>query len=690
MTNPLLTMYSLPPFSSIRPEHVLPAIQDTLKHCYNKIEHIVEQLGPVTWDNLCQPLAEVNDHLSRIWAPIEHLNAVQNSLELRKVYEQSLLILSEYSTWVGQHKGLYQAYQNLHSGQHYMQLSVAQKKAVDNTLRDFELSGITLPVEKQQRYGKIVAQLSKLSSTYNNNILDATKGWNKLITDEQLLIGMPENNKNLARIRAKTYNMEGWLLTLDIPSYLAVLTYCDNITLRKELYYAYNTRASDQGPHAGQWDNGPIINEMLILRYELAQLLGFDSYADKSLVKKMANSPDQVISFLMDLLKRAYPKGKNEIEQLHAFAKQHFHCKVLEPWDLVYYSEKQKQHLFCINDETVKLFFPENQVISGLFKIINCIYGITAKERAVEVWHPDVRFFDLFDESGELRGSFYLDLYARDNKRSGAWMDSCIGTMRKADGTLQTAVAYLTCNCNHPIDGKATLLTHNEVIILFHEFGHGLHHILTRIDTPGVSGMDGIPWDAVELPSQFMENYCWQSDALTFISGHYQTKEPLPKQILSNLLKSRNFQAALFILRQIELSLFDLYIYYQYRPTQGPRVLETLIKVKKQVSVLSNMEWERLPHTFSHIFSGGYEAGYYSYLWADLLAEDAWSRFEEEGIFNRATGESFLNNILSRGGSEDPMELFIRFRGRKPHIKAMLRHYGIQENENHTRSISLI
>ncbi|HAI06554.1 MAG TPA: oligopeptidase A, partial [Pantoea sp.] len=436
---------------------------------------------------------------------------------------------------------------------------------------------------------------------------------------------------------------------------------------------------SDQGPNAGKWDNGPIMAEELALRHELAQLLGFDSYADKSLATKMAQSPSQVIDFLNDLAERARPQGEKELEQLRAFAQKEHGVTELNPWDLTYYGEKQKQHLYTISDEQLRPYFPESRAVAGLFEVVKRIYGITAKQRTdVEVYHPDVKFFDLFDETGELRGSFYLDLYAREHKRGGAWMDDCVGQMRKADGSLQKPVAYLTCNFNRPVQGKPALFTHDEVITLFHEFGHGLHHMLTRIEVPGVSGISGVPWDAVELPSQFMENWCWEPDALAFISGHYETGEPLPKALLDKMLAAKNYQAALFILRQLEFGLFDFRLHTEFDPAKGARILETLREVKSRVAVVPSPEWGRFPHAFSHIFAGGYAAGYYSYLWADVLAADAYSRFEEEGIFNRETGQSFLDNILTRGGSEEPMELFKRFRGREPQLDAMLEHYGIQ------------
>ncbi len=679
MTNPLLTFQGLPPFSAIRPEDIVPAVSAALDDCRAVVEKVVAQPGPFTWDNLCQPLAEVDDRLSRIWSPVSHLNSVKNSPELREAYEQSLPLLSEFGTWVGQHAGLYNAYRNLKQGDAFNQLTKAQQKAVDNSLRDFELSGIGLDAEKQKRYGEIVARLSELGSTYSNNVLDATMGWSKLITDVNELAGLPESALAAAQEMAQAKEQQGWLLTLDMPSYLPVMTYADNRELRHEMYQAFVTRASDQGPNAGKWDNSDIMAEMLALRYELARLLGFDSYADKSLATKMAESPQQVLDFLNDLAKRARGQGEAELAELRAFAEKHYGVKELDAWDVTYYSEKQKQHLYSISDEQLRPYFPEQRVVEGLFEVVKRVFGITAKERTgVDTWHPEVRFFDLFDASGELRGSFYLDLYARENKRGGAWMDDCVASLRYADGHLQKPVAYLTCNFNRPIGDKPALFTHDEVTTLFHEFGHGIHHMLTKIDAAGVSGINGVPWDAVELPSQFMENWCWQPEALSFISGHYQTGEPLPQEMLDKLLAAKNYQAALFILRQLEFGLFDFRLHYEYDPAQGAKILQTLLEVKKLVAVMPSPSWGRFPHAFSHIFAGGYAAGYYSYLWAEVLSADAFSRFEEEGIFNPVTGRSFLDCILSQGGSDEPMTLFKNFRGRAPQLDAMLRHYGIK------------
>lgn len=674
MTNPLLKTTPLPLFSQIKPEHVLPAIQEALKNCRHTIETVLTKNSQYTWDNLIQSIDEMDEKFSRAWSPVSHLNSVKNSPELREAYEACLPLLSEYSTWVGQHKPLYQAYKQIKESEEYTKLTKAQKKVIDNALRDFELSGIGLPEDKQKRYGEIVAKLSELSSKYSNNVLDATMGWTKLITNLDDLSGMPESALAAAKEQAKAKGQEGWLLTLDIPSYLPIMTYCDNRDLRFELYQAYNTRASDQGPNAGKWDNTEIIKQILSLRDELAHLLGFETYADKSLATKMAESTQQVIEFLTDLASKAKPQGEKELAELKRYAYEFFGASDIKPWDIAYYSEKQKQYLYTINDEELRPYFPEQTVINGLFEVVHRVFGITAKQRqGVEVWDPEVKFYDLYNSDGELKGSFYLDLYAREHKRGGAWMDDCIGRMRFADGHVQKPVAYLTCNFNRPIGDKPALFTHNEVTTLFHEFGHGLHHMLTEIDVSSVAGINGVPWDAVELPSQFLENWCWEPEALAFISGHYETGEPLPAEMLEKMLDAKNYQAALFILRQLEFGLFDFKLHSQ----KDPDILETLKQVRELVAVVPTVEWGRFPHAFSHIFAGGYAAGYYSYLWAEVLSADAFSRFEEEGIFNTKTGNAFLDNILSQGGSDEPMTLFKNFRGREPQLEALLRHYGI-------------
>lgn len=680
MTNPLLIQSALPLFSQIKPEHVVPAVKQAIEHCRELIEQVVNQ-EHYTWDNLIQPIDEADDKFSRVWSPVSHLNSVKNSPELREAYEACLPLLSEYSTWVGQHKGLYNAYKSLKASEQFNQLTKAQKKTITNALRDFELSGIGLPEAQQKRYGEIVAKLSELSSNYSNNVLDATMGWTKLITNIEELAGLPESALAAAKAQATAKGLEGWLVTLDMPSYIPVMMYCDNRDLRYEMYHAYTTRASDQGPNAHKWDNTENIKQILALRHELAQLLGFDSYAHISLATKMADRPEQVLAFLNDLAEKAKPQGEEELIQLKRYAYEYFGASDIKPWDISYYSEKQKQFLYTINDEELRPYFPEEKVISGLFEVVNRIFGITFKERKdVEVWSPEVRFFDLFDKQGQYKASFYLDLYAREHKRGGAWMDDCIGQMRFADGHLQKPVAYLTCNFNRPVDDKPALFTHNEVTTLFHEFGHGLHHMLTEIETSSVAGINGVAWDAVELPSQFLENWCWQPEALAFISGHYQTGEPLPKEMLTKMLDAKNYQAALFILRQLEFGLFDFRLHFEYSPEQGALILETLKQVRELVAVTPTVEWGRFPHAFSHVFAGGYAAGYYSYLWAEVLSADAFSRFEEEGIFNVKTGNEFLDHILSQGGSDEPMTLFKNFRGREPKLEALLHHYGIKSS----------
>lgn len=675
MTNPLLNNTGLPKFSQIQPEHVVPAIEQLIAQCRETIEQVAKIENP-TWETFYLPQAMAGDKLSRAWSPVGHLNAVKNSPELREAYQACLPLLSEYSTWAGQHQGLYQGYLKLKNSPEFATYSVAQKKAIENSLRDFELSGISLPVEKQQRYGEISARLSELSAQFSNNVLDATMGWDIVIENEADLNGLPESALEGAKLSAQSKEKSGYRFTLEFPSYLPVMTYCENRELRQKMYEAYNTRASDQGPNAGKWDNSAIMAETLKLRLELAQLLGFKTYADLSLATKMAENPLQVVEFLEGLANRSKAQGTKELAELKAFAEQQFGVTDLQPWDIAFYSEKQKQALYAINDEELRPYFPEERVLSGLFELVKRIFGMRVEEqKEFERYHENVRFFHIFDETDRLRGSFYLDLYARENKRGGAWMDDCINQKRLADGSLQKPVAYLVCNFNKPIGNKPALFTHDEVTTLFHEFGHGIHHMLTEIDVGDVSGINGVPWDAVELPSQFLENWCWEEEALAFISGHFESGEPLPKAKLTQLLKAKNFQAAMFVLRQLEFGLFDFRLHMS-----EPRdhiVLDTLKAVKAQVAVVELPTFVRTPHSFSHIFAGGYAAGYYSYLWAEVLSADAFSRFEEEGIFNRAVGQSFLDNILTRGGSEEPMALFERFRGRKPTLDALLRHKGI-------------
>ena len=677
MSNPLLTPTDLPAFSKIEPQYIESAIKQLIQENRETVERVVNQ-PHFTWENFILPLTEAGDRLNKVWSPISHLNSVKNSPELREAYQACLPLLAEYSTWVGQHQGLYEAYLQLKNSPEFADYTQAQKKAIENSLRDFKLSGISLPVEKQKRYGEIAARLSELNSQFSNNVLDATMGWEKIVEDVSQLKGLPESALEAAKQSAESKGVSGYRFTLEYPSYIPVMTYCENRELREEMYRAFATRASDQGPNAGKWDNSAIMQEILSLRVELAKLLDFNTYTELSLATKMAENPQQVLDFLENLATRSKAQGERELQALKDFCKTHYNLTALELWDLSFYSEKQKQHLYAINDEELRPYFPEDRVLSGLFELIKRIFNIRAVERhGVETWHKDVRFFDLLDEKNEVRGSFYLDLYAREHKRGGAWMDDCIGRRKKIDGSLQKPVAYLTCNFNRPLGDQPALFTHDEVTTLFHEFGHGLHHMLTQIDVADVAGINGVPWDAVELPSQFMENWCWEEEALQFISGHYQTGEPLPKEKLSQLLKAKNFQAVMFVLRQLEFALFDFRLHHKFDPSKQNQVLEMLHEVKSQVAVIPGAEWGRMPHSFSHIFAGGYAAGYYSYLWAEVLSADAYSRFEEEGIFNAQTGQSFLDEILTKGGSEEPMTLFKNFRGREPQLDALLRHKGI-------------
>tara|TARA_R110002167_G_scaffold3583_3_gene17338 strand:- start:2440 stop:4482 length:2043 start_codon:yes stop_codon:yes gene_type:complete len=678
MTNPLLQNTSLPQFSKIKPKHIKPAVEEAIANCKNTIADVLANNTPFTWANLVAPIDEVDDVLGKLWSPISHMNSVVNSDELRDAYESCLPLLSEYGTFVGQHAGLFAAYQQLSASDEFSQLNTAQQKVITNALRDFKLSGIALNSQDQKRYGEISARLSELSSTFGNNILDATHAFNVNITDEKELSGLPASAKEAAKALAEAQEKSGWLFTLDIPSYLPVMTYCDNQALREKMYRAYVTRASEIGPNAGEYDNSPIMSELLALRHELANLLGFDSFAEKSLATKMANNSNEVIGFLEDLAVKSKAQGEQDLVEVTAFAKQNFAQSDLQAWDLPYYSEKLKQERYAISDEELRPYFPESKVVAGLFEVVHRLFGLTISERKdVDTWHKDVKFFDVLDKNQQLRGSFYFDLYARAHKRGGAWMDDCVGRRELANGDIQYPVAYLTCNFNGPVGDKPALFTHDEVVTLFHEFGHGIHHMLTQINAAGVSGINGVPWDAVELPSQFLENWCWQPEALAFISGHYQTDESLPQDMLDKMLAAKNFQSAMQMIRQLEFSLFDFKMHAQYSPEKGDEIQQVLNQVRDDYAVFKAPEFNRFQHSFGHIFGGGYAAGYYSYKWAEVLSADAFSRFEEEGIFNQTVGHDFLSNVLEMGGSKEPSELFKAFRGREPNIDALLRHSGI-------------
>ena len=679
MQNPLLTEFDLPPFSKIKPEHVKPAVEKLVEECKQAIDKAVSEDVP-SWDNLVLAIDKVDDALSKAWSPVSHMNSVVSSDDLREAYESCLPLLTEYGTWVGQHKGLNEAYKKLANSAEFAQLSKAQKKVIENTLRDFKLSGVDLEAEKQKRYGEIQTRKSEISSTFSNNVLDATNAWQKVITDKAELAGLPDSAVAAAKQMAEMKELDGWLFTLDFPSYLPVMTYSDNQDLRQEMYTAFTTRASDQGPSAGEYDNSEIMNELLALRHEVANLLGFEHYAASSLATKMAENTEQVIGFLEQLADKSHPQAQQEVAELKQFVEKEFAVTELNPWDYAYYSEKLKQAKYSISDEELRPYFPEDRVLSGLFTTVNRLFGIQVQEREkgqVDVWHQDVRFFDIHDKDNNYRGSFYLDLYAREKKRGGAWMDDCRGKIRWSADQLQTPIAYLTCNFNQPVGDQPALFTHDEVITLFHEFGHGIHHMLTQVEEAAVSGINGVAWDAVELPSQFLENWCWEEEALAFISGHFETGEPLPKDMLDKMLAAKNFQSAMMMVRQLEFSLFDFRIHAEYNPEKGAQIQQTLDQVRDKVAVIKPPKTNRFQHSFGHIFAGGYAAGYYSYKWAEVLSADAFSKFEQDGIFNEETGKAFLNCILEQGGSAEPMELFKNFMGREPEIDALLRHSGI-------------
>ncbi|MGZ5075991.1 MAG: oligopeptidase A [Methylobacter sp.] len=677
MNNPLLANAALPMFSKIKPEHVVPAIDQLLAEARSSVEQHLQATQHYTWENLIEPLENVDDKLNKTWSPVSHMNSVVNSDELRDAYNACLPKLSAYSTEMGQNETLFKAYRFIAESDEFATLDTAQQKIIRNALRDFKLSGIDLDDEKKQRYKEISQELSALASNYEENVLDATNAWTKLIRDEQDLAGLPESAMAQAKQTAESHNEDGWMITLQFPSYISVMTYADNRELRREHYEAFATRASDQGPHAGQWDNSENMEKILALRHEKARLLGFDNYAELSLATKMAEKPDDVILFLEDLADRSWRHARKDLADLREFAKKHYGINDLQSWDMAYYSEKMRQHFYQLSQEEVKTYFPITRVLPGLFAIVEKLYGLQITEiNDFDSWHPDVRFFQIHDQSGQLRGRFYLDLYARAKKRGGAWMDDCV-SRKRFDNTVQTPVAYLTCNFTPPTGNTPALLTHDEVTTLFHEFGHGLHHMLTQVDHLGVSGINGVEWDAVELPSQFMENWCWEKEAVALMSGHYQTGEPLPDALFDKMIAAKNFQAGMIMVRQLEFSLFDFRMHRDYDPQKGGRIYEILEQVREQVAVVRPPKFNRFAHSFGHIFAGGYAAGYYSYKWAEVLSSDAYSLFEEKGIFDPETGTAFLGNILEKGGSEDAMDLFVKFRGRKPTIDALLRHNGI-------------
>ncbi|WP_127469833.1 M3 family metallopeptidase [Thiomicrorhabdus aquaedulcis] len=676
-SNPLLNVAGLPVFKAFHVEHIEPAVQQLLTDNRAQIAHIVALSDAPTWQNFIEPLEVLDNHFERVWGPVGHLDAVNNSDDWHKAYTTCLELVTAYHSEVGQNAGLYAKFKALADSAEFTHYSLAQKKVIQNALRNFKLSGIALQPAQQLEYQRIKQQLSQLSSAFGNHVLKSTQAWSKSILDPVELAGLPSSALGLLAQLAQQKGQEGWCVTLDFPSYLAVMTHADNRALRAQVYQAFVTRASECAENT-EFDNTAHIAQIRALRHELALLLDFANYAEYSLATKMAGNTQTVLGFLRDLAKRSKPQAQAELANLQTFAKTHLGLDTLQPWDVTYASEKLKTQTLSLSQEVLRPYFPVEAVLKGLFSITQTLFDvrIVAKTGA-STWHEDVQFFELFNANNQLIGQFYLDLYARQNKRGGAWMDSAITRWRHPNGQLQSPVAYLVCNFTPPIGSDQACLTHDEVTTLFHEFGHGIHHLFTEMEHLDISGINGVPWDAVELPSQFMENFCWEREGLDLISSHVETQQPLPEELFLALKQSRGFQSAMAMLRQVEFSLVDFELHAFYDPN-AVESLESLIgRIRAEVAVLQPPAFSRTLHSFSHIFAGGYAAGYFSYKWAEVLSADAFGLFEETGVLNPDTGARFKNSILAAGGSVDPMVLFKAFRGREPHIDALLRHSGI-------------
>jgi len=677
--NPLLDFSGLPRFAEFNFGSVAPAVEQLLAENRALVARLVAETDAPTWDNFVQLLEDANERLSRAWGQVGHLNGVMNSPELREVYNANLPHIVQYYTELGQHQGLYEKYRLLKAAPSFSRLSRAQQKIIDNELRDFRLGGAELPTEQKQRFMEISEELAAISSKFSDNLLDATNAFAHTVQSRDELAGLPDDVIETAQKAAADEGKPGYKLTQHAPCYLPVMQYAENRSLRELMYRAYVTRASEFGK--AEWDNTAAIKKILILRREIALLLGFSNYAELSLEPKMAESPREVLDFLGNLANKAKPFAERDLAELRVFAKESMAMNELEAWDIGFASEKLRVARYAFSDQEVKQYFPETIVLPGMFKVVETLYDVSIKPAAAPIWHPDVRFFNIEDRSGALVGQFYLDLYARPSKRGGAWMDDAITRRRLSSaagaGGIQAPVAYLTCNFSAPVGGRPALFTHDEVITLFHEFGHGLHHLLTRVDELGVSGINGVEWDAVELPSQFMENFCWEWDVLKHMTAHVETAEPLPRSLFDKMLAAKNFQGGLTTVRQIEFSLFDMRAHFELDPAGDKTVLQLLDEIRAQIAVIVPPAYNRFPNNFSHIFSGGYAAGYYSYKWAEVLSADAYSLFEEMGVLNPAAGGRFRDEILGVGGSRPALESFVAFRGRPPQIDALLRHNGM-------------
>ena len=670
MNNPLLTPFTLPPFSAIRPDHVEPAIRERLTQNRAELARLLENDNP-TWDTVVTPLETMQHRLALTWSPVSHLNGVMNNDELRAAYNACLPLLTAWHTDLGQNERLYAAYEAILKKEGAT-LSAAQRKLLENALRDFRLAGVALPADKKAHFKGVMEQLASLQAKFDENVLDATNAWSHCVTDERELKGLPDPIIARAKAAADAKQQSGWLFSLDAPNYQAVMMHAEHEPLRKLFYEGWNTRASDQGPHAGQWDNTPIMEQILALRAELALLVGYSNYGEYSLASKMAKSVSEVTAFLEQLAGVAKPAAQREFEDLKQLA-----GRELNAWDVGFYGERLKRQRFNLSEEALRPYFPAPVVLKGMFAVAEKLYGVRIVERAgVETYHDDVKFYDIVNADGTPRGSFFIDLYARPKKRGGAWMDECVGRMQMAN-VKRLPVAYLVCNFMPPAKNKPSLLTHSEVVTTFHEFGHGLHHMLTRVDYPSVAGINGVPWDAVELPSQFMENFAWREEVLPLISAHVDHGAPLPTEELKRLQGSRSFQAGMQTVRQLEFALFDMRMHAEYAKDKPTHIADTLAQVRAHVAVVKPPAFNRFANSFSHIFAGGYAAGYYSYKWAEVLAADAFSAFEEQGVFNNAVAQKFLSAILEKGGSRDAMEAFIEFRGRKPTIEPLLKQMGL-------------
>ncbi|KTD62645.1 Oligopeptidase A [Legionella santicrucis] len=665
----------LPQFSHIDVTHFQSHLDAMLKKHLQQVEHLLKENPHYTWDNLMYPLDDMDDELARFWSPLSHLHGVMDSPELRKCYDACLPLLSAYATAMGHNHELYEAIKSIDKHA----LNPIQQKLIADNLRNFELSGVALDKERKKRFEVIQTRLDEITNQFEHNILDATQAFTLHLNDSTRLVGLPEHALNTAKELAVEKGLEGYVLTLEYPCYYAVMTHAEDRSLREEMYHAYITRASDQGPNGGTYDNTPLIQEILALRHEEAQLLGFNNYAELSLATKMAESTNQVMDFMQDLVTRAHKQGENEFKQLEQFAAEQFKLNLVKPWDVGYLTEKRRQVLFTLSQEDLRPYFPQLIVMRGLFELVKKLYGMSIEEiKGADVWHKDVQCYCIVDEHNNVRGYIYTDLFSRPNKRSGAWMDSLQSRRRLEDGTVQLPIATLTCNFAKATANKPAMLSHEEVITLFHEFGHCLHHILTQVDYLGASGINGVEWDAVELPSQFFENWCWEKSGLAVLTAHVDTGESLPDSLFERLIAAKNFQSAMAMLRQMEFSLFDFRIHKEYVPNQASLVNDILADVRSKACVVPLVPYNRFPQSFSHIFAGGYAAGYYSYSWAEVLSSDAFSRFEEEGVLNPQTGHDFLHHILEVGSSKKAAEAYKEFRGRPATIDALLRHNGIQ------------